>query len=82
MRIILAAQREFRSLTHHFTNAAAPEIIPSPIKIAADLYADLRAHIAYVRKEQEAFQQRLQAVGVERLCRMSTREIIDYYGAP
>lgn len=82
MGIISTAQREFRSLTYHFTNAAAPEIIPSPLEIVANIYADVRAHIAHVRREQEAFQQRLQAIGVERLCRMSTRDILENYGAP
>lgn len=42
-----------------------------------DICHDVREYTREVRREQERFQQNLQALGLERVTRMSKRDVID-----
>ena len=74
-------------LKSDFLDSNADVIIPSPLEIARHticLAMDFRdacvAHVKEVRKQQEEFQQRIQAVGIERLMRLKPHEVLDMYG--
>jgi hypothetical protein len=70
-----------------FSNVAAPIVIPSPLDViiqSAALSVVFKnacvEHVRQVRLEQEAFQQRIQAVGIERLMKLTPRETREMYG--
>ncbi len=77
-----------RALCVDFTEACDPTlVIPSPLEICArtvlaalDLKDAFVEHTRQVRAEQEAFQERIQAIGIERLMRHSPREVLEMFG--
>lgn len=68
------------SFRRHFFDAAAEIVVPSPVGLVLGLKDRMIAHIQYVQAEQEAFQQRLNAVGIECISRLTTRDVLEMYG--
>lgn len=67
-------------LKYDFFNASAPVYIPSPFDVAVDIKERVVAHVRHVQAEQQAFQDRIQAVGIERLSKMTSNEVLRMYG--
>lgn len=61
----------------YFIDRNAAVIVPSPYDLALSFYRAIKDHTAQVRREQEEFQQNLQALGIDRLSRLPTRDVVD-----
>lgn len=73
-----------RKLQTIFFDTAADVVIPSPATVYTSLTSSFGRvtgvifdHIRAVRQAQEEFQQKMEAVGLERLSRMTPREVLN-----